>query len=119
MGHAAVVDALLDAAVSVDVVDGKSGWSPLHFAARYGHETLLRLLLSQRANLEVKSRVRQQTPLHVAVSHGQLAVALKLLQVGANAHSTDVSGVSCVQQVGLCDGLSVALEYAADTCCRS
>jgi hypothetical protein len=34
MGHAAVVDALLDAGVAANTADAKSGWTPLHFAAR-------------------------------------------------------------------------------------
>ena len=35
MGHAAVIDALLDVAVDVNTTDLNSGWAPLHFAARF------------------------------------------------------------------------------------
>lgn len=67
------------------------GWTPLHFTARYGHETVSKLLLENGANIESSDR-SGSTPLCVAAARGQETVVNLLLDNGAKIESSDISG---------------------------
>ncbi|KAI2709040.1 hypothetical protein CBS147332_6099 [Penicillium roqueforti] len=66
-------------------------WTPLHFTARYGHETVAKLLLEYGANLEALDR-SGSTPLGFAAAYGQENVVRLLLDNGAKVESSDISG---------------------------
>ena len=57
--------------------------TPLHCAAGFGHERIIKLLLSHKA--DVNSRCKTgTTPLHCASQEGHLASVVALLQAGAD-----------------------------------
>ena len=62
-GHTGVVDLLLRHEADRDVVGWKDGSSPLHLAAKYGHETLAQLLILYGAVVDLRDR-SLRTPLH-------------------------------------------------------
>jgi ankyrin repeat protein len=69
---------------------GVSGWTPLHFAARYGAEDVVRLLLTNGVDAEVEAKtVNQDTPLHLAAEAGHDKVVRLLLEAKANPHAQD------------------------------
>ncbi|KAI0192069.1 ankyrin repeat-containing domain protein [Xylaria flabelliformis] len=59
------------------------GWTPLWWAARNGHETLVRLLMERGADFKAKNE-DQYMPLHLAVENGHEAVTKLLLEEGAD-----------------------------------
>jgi ankyrin repeat protein len=59
------------------------GQTPLHLAARRGHEAAVRILLDRGANIEAQS-IWSETPLVLASEHGHEAVVRILLDRGAN-----------------------------------
>jgi ankyrin repeat protein len=61
----------------------KAGWTPLHFAAKYGHETIADLLIERGAVIEAKDN-GGWTPLHFAIIFGHEDLASKLLHNGAD-----------------------------------
>ncbi|PSN58644.1 ankyrin, partial [Corynespora cassiicola Philippines] len=61
----------------------QDGWTPLHWAAWGGHETVVRLLIDHGANIDAKSTERE-TVLHLAASGGNEAVAQLLVDSGAD-----------------------------------
>jgi len=62
--HGAVVVALLAGGAAVNTAD-ITGATPLHFAARYGRETVVAALLGAGANVD-QSNNRGDTPLRTA-----------------------------------------------------
>lgn len=85
--RASGVRALLDVRASADAVDGL-GQTPLHWAARQGHEAIARLLAERGAS----SRMQNQegvTPLHLAAELNAGAIVQLLL-----AHRADPSIMS-------------------------
>ena len=58
------------------------GWTPLHFAALYGHENVVALLLQQGAAADARHS-RGWTPLHRAAEHGSIEIARMLIERGA------------------------------------
>ncbi|KAI0905985.1 hypothetical protein F4823DRAFT_108069 [Ustulina deusta] len=67
-------------------------WTALHWAARYGSEEVLRLLLEGHAMTDIKTKVTEWTPLHVAAKEGFHRICALLLDYGADANSTDLQG---------------------------
>ena len=65
--------------------------TPLHYAAGYGHESLIQLLLSHKANVNSKNRIGG-TPLHLASHEGHLACVVTLLQGGADLQLPEHDG---------------------------
>jgi len=115
-GHHAVVDALVDAGAEVDVfaaaatgrlthlekalaVPGAAaacsydGWTPLHLAAFFGQLEAVDLLLRAGADVRAVSRNSlKNTALHAATAGKHSAVALRLLEAGADPEVCDSGG---------------------------
>lgn len=116
-GHRAVVEALLDARPLLDVFAAAAlgrddaldqalaadpasvasvaydGWTPLHLAAFFGHETAAARLLSAGADVNALSQNSiRNTPLHAAVAGGHDEVALLLIGRGADVNARDAGG---------------------------
>ncbi len=125
VNSAAVVQLLLGAGASVDARDDK-GWTPLHWAATYGHVDLARILVTAGAdpNIKVKDlqailpqrRLRHgyggpgQTPLHLAIGEGDSpALVAYLLAHGANPDIKDADGRTA---------LDVAIKCGCEDCQR-
>ena len=90
-GHAALVEALLDAGARVDARD-KTRWSPLHYASKEGHVSVVALLLASAGVAVDGSDRNGSTPLALALEHGQADVASLLLSKGADAAAPDATG---------------------------
>ena len=61
----------------------KSGWTPLHFAAKNGHEGVVNYLVRKKAAVVDSMTMKKQTPLHLAATNGKLqvwsAITVKLI----------------------------------------
>jgi ankyrin repeat domain-containing protein 50 len=68
------------------------GRTPLSWAARYGHEALVKLLLEKGAELETKDEEYGQTPLSWAARNEHEAVVKLLLEKGAKLETKDDIG---------------------------
>lgn len=65
----------------------------LHYAARYGHEEIIRVLLGAGATVAA-SGMRQRTPLHAAAIGGTESMARLLLEKGADINAMDREGMT-------------------------
>ncbi|XP_044253165.1 ankyrin repeat domain-containing protein 27-like [Tribolium madens] len=69
------------------------GFTPLHFAAKYGRIELLRILLDSGALPNLKTYKTLQTPLHLACINQQLSVVKELVKCGnCEVDSQDYNG---------------------------
>ena len=79
---------LLHAGADVRGKTAAEGLTPLHLAARGGHDALARLLIARGG--EVNARANDgRTPLHLAAKHGRENTAKILLDNGADAKAKD------------------------------
>jgi ankyrin repeat protein len=81
-GHAAIVEALLEAGVAPDATVGPPGWTALMAAAHGGHERAARLLLGAGGDPNARAD-DGRTPLSIAREHGREVVARLLVEAGA------------------------------------
>ena len=87
-GLTGVIMALLKNIHDLDVKDTYDR-TPLSWAAIYGHEAVVKLLLEKGAQLESKDNKYGQTPLSWAAETGHEAVVKLLLEKGAQLESKD------------------------------
>ena len=72
----------------VFIDDGRDGWTPLHYAAHWGHKDIAELLLASKA--EVNARANDSlTPLHIAAAQDYKDVAELLLANKAEVNARD------------------------------
>jgi ankyrin repeat protein len=83
-GHALVVKLLLDSGVDIEAKVNEL--TPLHNAAYNGHEAVVELLLDRGANINASGKKDRDadTPLTMALQGGYEAVALRLINSGAD-----------------------------------
>jgi hypothetical protein len=86
------------------------GWTPLHWAALYGHADVVRLLLEHGAEVNARDE-NGQTPLHEAASWG---VVRLLPHHGADVNTRDKGG----RTPGLADVARLLLDHGADVNAR-
>ena len=115
-GHRAVVSALVELGVEVDVFAAAAtgniealeralqqpgtvnahaydGWTPLHLAAFFGQLDAARILVNAGADLQAESRnAMKNTPLHAATAGKHENIALMLLERGADPDAVDSGG---------------------------
>ena len=72
---------VLNCGTEVDVTSGK-GMTPLHYAAKAGHENVCALLVDRGAGIEEKDE-DGSTPLHFAALGGHVSVCALLLDRSA------------------------------------
>lgn len=77
-----IINILLSAGAVLDVLDTSTGFSPLHYAAQKGHESIVRILLDNGASVGMKATCGW-TALHLAVQGGHDGVVSALLERGA------------------------------------
>jgi ankyrin repeat protein len=95
MGHAAVMQVLLDRGAEIDLRDFESR-TPLHYAAWAGQPSAARVLVERGAELEARDE-KQCTPLHLTIRGGprwalacdQAAVADLLIAAGGDVNATN------------------------------
>ena len=80
------VKLLLAAGAGPNVAD-QYGWTPLYYAAHYGHEKIVQLLLAAGSGPNTANQYGC-TPLHSAVLNDREAVVPLLLAAGANPNAT-------------------------------
>jgi ankyrin len=90
-GHEGIVRLLLDRGASATNRVAET-WTPLHFAAKYGHgrANIVRLLVDKGAHVNYRLG-KGATPLFLASQIGDEAVARALLDDGADMSTTDSS----------------------------
>jgi len=68
------------------------GYTPLHLAAKYGHENTVKKLLALKAKPSVRSSNDGFTPLHIAVMEREEEVLSLLVKAGADLEARDHRG---------------------------
>jgi ankyrin repeat protein len=81
---------LIDKGATIDCPD-KNDCTPLHIAARYGHDLLTNTLLSYGANPSQKG-YEGRLPLHMCCLAGYVECCRKLLQAKVDLNALDDSG---------------------------
>ncbi|XP_026751581.2 ankyrin repeat domain-containing protein 27-like [Galleria mellonella] len=93
------------------------GFTPLHYAARYGLDELCNILLLNKANVNCVNK-KGQTPLHLAVLNNHTIVIRTLLDNGANINVIDSTGntpLHDASEMGHIGATKVLLSYNPDT----
>lgn len=85
--------ALLERNAMIDA-HTRTGYSPLHSAARHGDVELVELLIEHGADVNAANRNFALTPLHMAVDDGRINVASVLISNGADVNATDWIGMT-------------------------
>jgi uncharacterized protein len=117
--------ALLDDDASLAKEWSEDGFTPLHFAAFFGHPAAARLLAERGADLEARSTNEQfaleARPLHSAAAAGQREVCQVLLDAGADVNAVQHGGYTALleaRQNGNEELAQLLLEHGADPTAR-
>ena len=79
-------------------LEGKTGYTALHFAAREGHLNIVKLLIDHGADVNKQTTVGGATALHRAAFTGKLSVVRTLIQAGANPCIKDADGQTALHK---------------------
>ena len=75
---------------NVNAVD-TDGWTPVHWAARWGHIESLRVLIQECADVNIQNK-KGESPLHLAAENGYVECLHELIKSGANIETKDKEG---------------------------
>ena len=107
-GDLAGVQAELDKGVDVNkwyedpFLLGDSKWTPLLFAAVYGHKEVVKLLIAEGANVNVKGAFDEWTPLQLAASEGYKEIVELLISNGADVNAkVDWNGTTPLHEAAM------------------
>ena len=90
-GHTELAKKLMARGADVN----KTGWTPLHYAATYGHLDIMKLLIEQHAYIDAESP-NKTTPLMMAAHYGTPAAVKLLLDEGADASLKNQLGLTAI-----------------------
>jgi TonB family protein len=91
-GQADAIQELLSGSEQVGIDSrGEAGWTALMYAARGGHQAIVRLLLDAGASVDLQSDA-QETALHLAAQNGRTEVVRLLMEAGADFAARDAEG---------------------------
>jgi ankyrin repeat protein len=91
-GHDECLQVFIDDGEDVNVVtDNTDGMVPLHWAAYYGNERCIRILIASEANLNITDNYGR-TPLHWAIGSQRSACVQILVDAGADPNIADTRG---------------------------
>ena len=93
------IQTILDSGLVDLNAKGYNGWTPLHYAARWNHLEIAKLLISSGADLEAKDN-GGITPLHLAAWEKSLEVAKLLISSGADVNAEDKLGNTILNVAG-------------------
>jgi hypothetical protein len=85
-------------AVYHDGADGRSGYTPLHYAARGGHADCVALLLRSDAPVHARTSAGGATPLMRAAFAGHATICRLLLRAGAAVEAQDTDGETALHK---------------------
>jgi ankyrin repeat protein len=121
MGDIDRLRTLLDADPSLANAWSDDGFTPLHFAAFFGHPEAAKLLADRGAGLEARSTNEQfaldATPLHSAAAAGERGVINVLLDAGADVNAVQHGGYTPLLEAaasGKAELADALLERGAD-----
>ena len=122
VGRTQRVQELLDAGAPMDEMT-PDGFTPLHYAAFFGHAALARLLVERGAPLDTPARNDMHvTPLHSAASGGHSEIALLLVGAGADVNAAQQHGWTALHaaaQHGDAELAAALLARGADPAARA
>ena len=82
------------------------GFTPLHIAAMYGHQSIAQLLIENKADVNAGD-CNGSTPLHVASCQDMSALVVLLVKNGADINSRTLNGSTPLHSAAACFGKSV------------
>ncbi|KAL7963708.1 ankyrin repeat-containing domain protein [Trichoderma compactum] len=92
-GQYYIVQSLIETGtVDLNKADGKTGMTPLHWATKKGHMSVVELLVNAGAQLETKEKRYEMTALTLAIHYRREDIFGFLLQSDANVHVSDIAG---------------------------
>jgi ankyrin repeat protein len=125
IGNVSRLRELLDEDPSVVNAWSPDGFTPLHFAAFFGHPEAGRLLIAAGADLEARSTNREfafdARPLHSASAAGRRDVCEVLLDAGADVNAVQHGGYTALLDAaanGDAELVELLLERGADATAR-
>lgn len=93
-----------------------NGYTPLHYAARYGLDELCNILILNKADVNCSNK-RGQTPLHLAALNNKTGVIRVLLDNGANVNAVDMAGNTPLHEaseMGNIGATKILISYGPD-----
>ncbi|KAJ3079873.1 hypothetical protein HDU99_009899, partial [Rhizoclosmatium hyalinum] len=117
LGHVNVVQTLLDAGATLDLIDKNGKLTPLMHACRTGQTEVVNLLLEKGADIFASDNMGR-TPLIHAAKNGCFDIVVKLLAEGADADACDTSDNTVLHYAcgyGWLDVVKALLEYGGAT----
>jgi uncharacterized protein len=116
---------LLDGEPALATAWSEDGFTPLHFAAFFGHPEAAKLLVDRGADLDARSTNAQfaldAAPLHSASAAGQLEVCVVLLDAGADVNAVQHGGYTALLDAAANENeelMEFLLERGADRTAR-
>ncbi|PGH17795.1 hypothetical protein AJ79_00936 [Helicocarpus griseus UAMH5409] len=97
----------------IDSKGGQYGKTPLIYAAKHGHDAIVRLLLQHNAEKEMKDS-RRRTALSFAAQNGHTAVVRTLLDNGADISATDGDGKTPLHYAQSVEVVDSLIDLGAD-----
>ncbi len=89
--HCAIVNILLNAGATIDVLVGDINFHPIHIAARNGCLEIIQLLIKKNSSLLDKKDAFEQTPILWAASRGHVDIVQFLISLNANLVSITIN----------------------------
>ena len=86
-GHLSIANKLIELGVDVNAGDD-AGWTPLMYAAKIGNDDLVEILIDKGGNINAQSK-GGASPVLIAVFHDHIALATKMIHLGAQPISID------------------------------
>ncbi len=83
----------IDKGYNVNAIEKKTGWTPLHSAASFGHISIAEMLINNGANVNMTSN-SGSTPLHIAVDQGNVSLAEFLISKEADVNAKNAAGLT-------------------------
>ena len=93
----------------------RTGYTPLHYAARNGHAECVALLLRSGASVLARTAAGRATPLHRAAYAGRAEVCKALVRAGAPVDAQDADGETALHKAAS-QGFADLLATLSDAC---